>query len=84
VSADDFYVPNEKTVIKPLSGVVTERAFRLYSNAPGSWLLQVRAPETLKDGREGRSFYVAGSSLSRLHLIALRQYIDEQLAKPTA
>lgn len=45
------------------------------------WALQVRAPITLANGREGNDFVIATATLNRDDLLALRGAIDASLAE---
>jgi hypothetical protein len=55
-------------------------AVRLFcTSAATSWLLQIRAHETLASGRQGLKFFIAGATLDRETMRALRDAINTQL-----
>jgi len=61
--------------------VERESAVRVYCWQRGSaWSFQVRAPLTLRNGREGKDFIVATAYLEREQMQTLRDSIDRFLA----
>lgn len=55
-------------------------AVRLYcTSADARWTLQVRGYRTLADGTCGREFMIAGASLDREAMVALRDAVDALL-----
>jgi hypothetical protein len=80
----ELYRPIEHAEIRSVKDVPRETAIRLYctqSYEGGRWSLQVRAPETLANGREGMKFIIACASLDRDAMAALRDAIETQLAE---
>jgi len=78
----DYYKPFKNIEIsKPDVTVQRERGVRFYCNQfRSSWSIQLRAPETLSNGKEGKSFYIATGRLDRETLVELRNAIDAHLA----
>jgi len=79
-----FYRPVVHAGSMVVKNVEREQAIRLYCEQSGTaWLLQVRGPQRLGfGGREGKAFMVAGATLTRDDMVALREAIDALLAEP--
>jgi hypothetical protein len=76
----EFYRHSYRAGAKKVSGVEREQAVRLYCiQHAEAWSLQVRGPEHLANGREGKAFFVATANLLVDDLRALRDAIDEHL-----
>ena len=68
-------------------GIEREQAIRVYRTFVGDearetsrWLLQVRGPQWVGSGyTEGKAFMIAGATLNRKDLVALRDAIDTLL-----
>lgn len=55
-------------------------ALRLFcTSADSGWCLQIRAHEKLASGRQGQKFLIAGATLDRETMLALRDAINTQL-----
>ena len=79
----EFYRPVDFVDIRKAKDVTPENGVRLYSTQRAvSWRLQVRGLLTLATGRESKDFVIAGASLDREALVALRDAIDEALKAP--
>lgn len=77
---NDLYHPVEYASAAKVKDVDPERAIRLYCTQSGStWGLQVRTPERLRTGRDGKAFIVAHATLDRSAMIALRAAINKLL-----
>lgn len=80
MSQGQFY-RRASTNIRAVDKVERESAVRAYCEQRGSaWVLQVRGPMKLRNGREGRDFVVATANLEREQMAALRDSIDRFLA----
>ena len=80
--SDELYRPVDHVDIRHVADVPRESAIRLYRTQAyggGQWALQVRAVETLSNGREGRRFLVGTASLDSSAIVALRDAIDTHL-----
>jgi hypothetical protein len=67
--------------IKAVDKVERESGIRAYCEQWKSyWVLQVRGPMRLRNGREGKDFIVATAFLEREQMLALRDAIDLLLA----
>jgi hypothetical protein len=76
----DLYRVLEHVDIRKCRSVGREPAVRFYCiQRGGAWNLQVRAPITLDNGREGKDFIIATASIYREDLLALRDAIDNEL-----
>lgn len=79
-----FYrpIPYVDTIKANIKLAEHERAIRLFCDQAGRmWALQVRAPITLANGREGKDFMIATAKLDREDLVALRDAIDAMLTE---
>lgn len=77
----EFYQPVMFARVFKANDVERVRAVRLYHAAPGDFALQVRAPATNRNHREGKDFLIATASLSITDLRALRDSINTILGE---
>ena len=77
---EDFYKPIDRAEIRAVDGVEREEGVRFYSSQSGSsWILQVRGPLTLRNGRGGKDFMVASGYVNLETLRELHAVIGRHL-----
>ena len=80
---DEFWKNVGRAEAHVWNGGDRDQVARMYceSLVGPTYLLQIRAPEKLKTGKEGRNFYLANAPLDLTAMRELRDWLSAEIAK---